>query len=127
MNHMKHIVMAVCACSSFLAGEARAALTWSSCQTVTGVANYLALNKSVYLTLSPGISGCNASTGTSVSSVGFAIGQESVDATNIESYLATGLTAMSTGSQVTIYYDTSTAPQCYSMVLAVHGYANQCP
>jgi hypothetical protein len=127
MNHMKHVVMTVCACFSVLTGEARAALTWSSCQTVTGVSNYMALSNSVYLTLSPGIPGCNASTGTSVSSVGFAIGQEGVSATNIESYLATGLTAMSTGSQVTIYYDTSTAPQCYSMVLAVHGYANQCP
>jgi hypothetical protein len=127
MNLMKRVMLVACACVPFVTAEAQAAVTWSSCQTVTAVSNYLAYNNSIYLTLSPGISGCTGNSGSSVSAVGFLVGQEGVASTNIQSLLATSLAAMAAGSQVMIFYDTSTAPQCYSQIVAVHGFAAQCP
>jgi hypothetical protein len=105
-------------------GSASAAPVWSSCQTITAVSNYLAYNNSIYLTLSPGISGC---TGNGSPSVGFVVGQLGVTSDNIKSLLASALTALTSGSQVTVFYDDSTTPQCNSQIVAIKGYAAQCP
>jgi len=107
-------------------GEAQT-LTWSGCQTITGVSNYIPYNGAFYISLSPGISGCTANTGNSTSAVGFIPGQLGVTSSNINSLLATGLTALSLGAKVMVYYDSSSVPQCNSQILAIHGYADQCP
>lgn len=101
----------------------QAALVWSSCQTVTGVSNQLAYDNGVFLAFSgSGISGCSDGT---PGGIAFLVGQEGVTSTNITTILATSLTAVSSGRQVMIYYDTSNS--CYSQIIAVGGYAGQCP
>jgi hypothetical protein len=104
------------------------AMTWSGCQTVTAVSDYLAFSNVVYVSILPGISGCLGNAGThAASAVGFAVGQENVTVTNIASFLATNLTAMSIGRQVTVYYDETTAPQCYAQIMAMGGWYGQSP
>jgi hypothetical protein len=127
MRLPKRVMLVLCACVSFVTAQAQAALAWSSCQTVTAVSNYLAYSNSIYLTLSPGISGCTGNSGSSVSAVGFVVGQEGVTSTNINALLATSLAALTAGHQVMVYYDASTAPQCNSQIVAVGGFAAQCP
>lgn len=105
----------------------QANMVWSSCQTVTAVSNYIAYNDGIYLTLSPGISGCAANSGNSTSAVGFVVGQLNVTDANISSLLATSLTAVAAGTQVMIYYDSASVPQCNAQIVAIHGFADQCP
>ena len=100
----------------------QASQTWSSCQTVTGVSNYMASDSSILVSLSPGIPGC-ARAGVS-GAIGVKVGFLGVDSTNIGGFLATGLTALSTGRGVMIFYDNSSA-DCYTQIVAVGGYAGQ--
>ena len=106
---------------------AQATPVWSSCQTITGVANYLSDLDSGYngffLSLSPGISGCGIVT---AGGVGFIIGQQGITASNFNSYLAMSLTAYTSGHQVTIWYDSSSS-SCYSAILVLGGNSGQCP
>ena len=97
---------------------------WSGCQKVTAVTNYLAYNSSVFLTLSPGISGCSFASVTGA--IGFTIGQMNVTSGNINTLLASGMTALTLGRGVMIYYDSSTA-NCYSEMIAIGGYDGSCP
>jgi len=78
---------------------------WSSCQTVTGVSNYLAYANSVLLTLSPGIPGCAPVD--IAGAVMFMVNVDGVTSDNIGSFLASGYSAYLSGHQVTIYYDNS--------------------
>jgi hypothetical protein len=104
------------------------AMTWSSCQTITAISNYLAYSGTIYLSISPGISACSGNSGTTaVSAVGIVIGQVGVTQTNIDSFLATSLTAMAAGKQVSIYYNEATAPQCFTQIVAIGGWEAQCP
>jgi hypothetical protein len=102
-------------------------MVWSSCQTITAVSNYVPYNDSFYLTLSPGISGCTGNSGGAASAVGFVGGQLNVTDTNMAGLLAMSLAAVTAGSQVMIYYDSSSTPQCNAMLVAIHGFAAQCP
>jgi len=97
---------------------------WSSCQTVTGVSNYLAYADSVLITLSPGISGCS-NVGVA-GAVMFSVGANGVTSDNIGSFLASGYAAYVSGHQVMIYYDNSSA-SCPSMIISLGGPSGQCP
>jgi hypothetical protein len=97
---------------------------WSSCQTITGVSNYLAFNGSVLLTLSPGISGCNP-VGIA-GAVLFTQGVDGVTSDNINSFLAGGYSAYLSGHQVAIYYDNSSV-SCSGVIISLGGAAGQCP
>ena len=99
------------------------ATSWSSCQTITAVSNYLPHSDAVYLTLSPGISGCNSIV---QGASGFRVGQAGVTADTIKSLLATSLAAYLAGKQVMIYYEEVTG-SCYGMIISVGGYSGQCP
>jgi len=112
---------------AFMVPALSQAWTWSSCQTVTAVTNYLAYDNGIFVSLSPGISGCTGDYQAPYSSVGFVVGQEGVTSTNINALLATSLTAMASGHQVMVAYDATTAPTCYAQVIAVGGFAGQCP
>ena len=105
----------------------QAAIVQSSCQTVTGIVNNIAGSSpsDIFVYLSPGISGCGTS-GYSFSV--FAVGTNGVTSTNINSILATALTAYVTGHQISIEYDDSSA-SCFGQVIAVGAglVAGNCP
>ncbi len=104
--------------------SAESAQVWSSCQTVTGVSNYLAYANSVVLSLSPGIPGCSA-VGIAGAMI-FSAGSGGVAADNVSSFLASGYVAYTSGHQVQIYYDNSTS-SCLGVIISVGGVAGQCP
>ncbi len=105
--------------------SSQAANQWSSCQTVTAVTNLMANSApGILLGLSPGLSGCSP-----VGVIGalmFSVGVDGVVATNIDSFLATSLTAYTTGHQVMVYYDNTTST-CQGISIAISGYSGQCP
>jgi len=103
---------------------AEASQQWSSCQTITGVSNYLAYSNQVLLGLSPGIPGCSVSG--IPGAVVFTVGANGVTASNINSFLASSLAAYTTGRQAMIYYDNSNAT-CQGIIIANGGYSGQCP
>jgi hypothetical protein len=102
----------------------QAAQQWSSCVTLTGVSNYIAISNDnlIILATSPNIAGCayNGIQG----AIGIAAGQLGVTVTNLNTFLASALTAYSSGHQVQIYYDTTT---CYGGIISNGGYAGNCP
>jgi len=97
---------------------------WSGCQTITGVSNYMAYNNDnlIILALSPGLPDCNYNG--VPGAVGFTVGQLGVTASNINTFLASSLTAYSTGRPVMIFYDNVS---CFGSVISNGGYAGQCP
>jgi hypothetical protein len=99
----------------------QASQQWSSCQTVTGVSNYLGWSNQVIVTLSPGLP-CTAGNGV-VGAVVFTIGLNGVTATNINAFLASSLSAYTTGQQVQLYYDNTA---CGGLIIANGGYSGQC-
>ena len=98
-----------------LSALSEAAIVNSSCQTVTGIENAIAGSNYFTVFLSPGISGCG--TGGYSFSI-FIIGTNGVTSTNINSVYATALTAYTTGHQISIQYDNSTA-SCYGETIAI--------
>jgi hypothetical protein len=100
------------------------AVGWSTCQTITGVSNYLAYANSVLLSFSPGISGCSPAAIPGAVSV--SVGSEGVTTDNINSFLATSLVAYSASHQVMVYYDNSTI-NCMTAIISVGGPGGQCP
>ena len=97
---------------------------WSACQTVNGVSNYLAYSNAVIVSLSPGLPGC-APAGIP-GAVIFSVNQNGVTSANVSSFLASALTAYTSGHQVMIFYDNSTGT-CQGVIVSVGGYAGQCP
>src|SRR5690242_10864569 len=84
--------------------DSQATQQWSACQVVVGVNNNLAASNEVIVALSPGIAGCspNGITG----GVKFTMGNpNSINASNVQSFLASSLMAHATGQQVTIFFD----------------------
>ena len=96
--------------------------TWSGCQTVTAVSNYLAAD-TIYLVFSPGIPGCSSD---APGAATWRIGQMGMTADTMKSFLATALTAFATGRQVMIYFENAT-PTCFASFISVGGYSGQCP
>lgn len=117
LKSLMAVAIAVSAPAVSLAG------TWSSCQTITAVTDYLANNNAVYVILSPGISACHSD---APGSVIFTVGQMNVTSSNINSLTASLLSAYVSGKQVMIYYDETTAPACYSQVVSIGGMTGNC-
>lgn len=103
---------------------AQASQQWSACQTITSVLNYLAYSNAVIVSLSPGISGC--APGGLAGAVEFQANVNGVTADNINSFLAQGLVAYTTGHQVMIFYDNANN-NCPGMMIASGGTSGQCP
>ena len=121
MRFLTRMVIAVCLLVPTISQATEA---WSVCQTITSVQNYMAYANAVSLTLSPGISGCS---GEGVAGgIAFTIGTDGVTSTNISGFLASGLAAYLSGTQVMIYYDTSVTG-CAGVIIATGGNAGQCP
>lgn len=123
---MRFLVFTMLAACMLTPTVSQAALTWSPCETVTAVADYLAYSNNVWITVTPAISGCTVNAN-GTGWISFAENQEGVTNTTISSILAVALSAYSSGHQVAIYYDTATAPTCYSAIIAVGGYYGECP
>ncbi|MGC2031358.1 MAG: hypothetical protein WA642_15165 [Steroidobacteraceae bacterium] len=122
MRFLTRMMFAVCLLSPVVS---QSAVVWSTCQTITAVDNYLAQSTSqLILVLSPGVSGCSNASATGA--VSFEIGQDGITSSNVNYILATTLSAFVAGKRVMIAYDNSTA-QCYSQIIAIGGYAAQCP
>jgi hypothetical protein len=98
---------------------------WSpTCQTITSVTDYTSYNNSLYLNLSPGISGCGADTnGEAIIRIGIA----GVTADSFKNLYATTMLSFSMGKQIMLYYDNSQAPACFVSIVSIGGYQNQCP
>jgi hypothetical protein len=121
MQTLARLMIVVCLLAPIVS---RAANAWSGCETITGVSNYEAINNSVILSLSPGLSGCSPIGVTGA--MGFEAGQNYVTATTIDSFLSTSLAAFVAGQQVMVYYDNSTS-NCWGAIISVGGYGGQCP
>jgi hypothetical protein len=121
MQMLTRLMIAVCLMAPTLS---RATNVWSGCETITGVSNYTAVNDSVILALSPGLSGCSPIGVTGA--MGFEAGQNYVTSTTINSFLATALAAFVAGQQVMVYYDNSTS-NCWGAIISVGGYGGECP
>jgi hypothetical protein len=100
---------------------AQAALVESGCVTVTAVVNDQA-QSAVLLALSPAIPGCTPNT---TPGIEFAVGVNGVTAGSLNSYLASGLSALATGQRVMVIYDDSTS-NCYGLVIATGGFHGEC-
>jgi hypothetical protein len=122
---MRILVAMTLVASLMVSTVSQAALSWSSCQTITGVVHEpIGSTGNVLLSLSPGISGCSA--GGITGAPMFMIGYEGVAATDLGGFLADSLTAISSGRQVQITYDNSSS-SCYSTAIAVGGISGNCP
>jgi hypothetical protein len=93
----------------------QAAILSSSCQTVTGIQNSIAGSNYIIDYLRLASAGCGTS-GYSFSI--FLIGTGGVTSTHINSILASGLTAYTTGHQISVEYDNSIA-SCFGQTIAV--------
>lgn len=101
------------------------ATTWSSCQTITAVTNYIPWSNQVSLVLSPGVAPATcASDAPGV--VNFRVGEKNVTADSLKSILATALSAHIAGKRIMVFYDPSTSA-CFASVLSIGGFAAQCP
>ena len=110
MQILKRISLVICL---LVPVASQATNTWSStCQTVKAVSNQIAnsVTPAIFVYISPGLTGCGTG---SYSYVSFQIGINGVTSTNINSILASALTAAATGKGITVYYDPSTS-YCYA-------------
>lgn len=107
--------------SLMVSATAQAALVQSGCVTVTAVVNIEA-QSAVLLALSPAIPGCTPNT---TPGIEFAVGTNGVTATNLNSYLASGLSAFATGQRVMVIYDDSTS-NCFGLTVANGGFHGEC-
>jgi hypothetical protein len=118
MRTVKRLMLAL---SLMVPFASQAAQQWSSCQTVTGVSNYIAFGSQVILALSPGLP-CTVGVGV-VGGVAFTIGTFNVTANNINTFLASGLSAYATGQKVMVYYDDAA---CGGLIISNGGISGQC-
>src|SRR5262249_6448207 len=99
----------------------QASQLWSSCQTVSGISNYIAFSNQLIVSLSPGLP-CSAPNGV-VGAITFTIGSSGVTSSNINTFLAGALSAFSTGQKVMVFYDDAA---CGGLIFANGGYSAQC-
>jgi len=118
MRMVKRLMLAL---SLMVPFASQAAQQWSSCQTVTGVSNYIAFGSQVIVALSPGLP-YTVGNGV-VGATAFTIGTFGVTATNINTFLASALSAYATGQKVMVYYDDAA---CGGMIISNGGFAGQC-
>jgi hypothetical protein len=118
---MRSFIKLIVVTSVMASSIAQAALVQSGCLTVTAVVNNQAQG-AVLLALSPAIPGCTPNT---TPGVEFAVGVNGITAATLNSYLASGLSAFSTGQRVMVIYDDSTS-NCYGLVVANGGFHGEC-
>jgi hypothetical protein len=118
MNSCIKLLGAICVLASSVA---QAALVQSGCLTVTAVVNDQAQG-AVTLALSPAMPGCTPNT---TPGVEFDVGVNGITAATLNSYLASGLSAFTTGQRVMVIYDDSTS-NCYGLVVANGGFHGEC-
>ena len=118
MRSMTKLLLATLMMAS---ATAQATIVVSGCVTVTAVVNE-EYGNAIILAVSPAISGCTPNT---TPGVEFAVGVNGVTATNLNSYLASGLTAFTSGTRVMVEYDNSTS-NCYGMAVASGGFHGEC-
>src|SRR5258708_38068700 len=97
MRTVKRLMLAL---SLMVPFASQAAQQWSSCQTVTGVSNYVAFGNQLIVALSPGLP-CTVPVGVP-GGVSFVVGTFGVTATNINTFLASSLSAYATGQRVMV-------------------------
>jgi hypothetical protein len=117
MNILKHSIIAICLLLSPLS---QAATEWSSCETITAIANEMADTNGILVYLSSSLgNGCGA--------YGyFIVNKEGVTSSNINTILATLLTAQASGRQVTIQYNPTDS--CYMSDISLGGITGDfCP
>jgi hypothetical protein len=121
MRQISRVMLAVSLMGPF---ASQATEQWSNCVTLAGVSNYMALNNDNLLIIatSPAISGCNYNG--IAGAVAIIVGQLGVTSSNINTFLASALTAYSSGHQAQIYYDTTT---CYANIISNGGFQGNCP
>jgi len=118
---MRFLISGVVVSCVMASSIAQAALVQSACVTVTAVVNVQAQG-AVILALSPAIPGCTPNT---TPGIEFAVGMNSVTAASLNSYLASGLSALTTGQRVMVIYDDS-ASNCYGIAIANAGFHGEC-
>jgi hypothetical protein len=118
---MRALIKWMVVTSVMATATAQAALVESGCLTVTAAVNEQT-QSAVLLALSPAIPGCTPNT---TPGVEFAVGVNGVTAANLNSYLASGLSALATGQRVMVIYDDSTS-NCYGLVVANGGFHGEC-
>jgi hypothetical protein len=118
MRTVKRLVIAF---GLMLPFATQAAQQWSSCQTVTGVSNYIAFGNQVIVAFSPGLP-CTVPVGVP-GGVSFVIGTYGITASNINTFLASALSAYATGQRVMVYYDDAA---CGGLIISNGGITGQC-
>ena len=103
----------------------QASQQWTGCAVVTGVSNYIPSDGAVIISLSPAVAGCTSSVSGAVGTITFKSGTLGVTADNINSLLASMLTAYTSGRSVMVFYDNVTG--CPGELIANGGYSGQCP
>jgi hypothetical protein len=118
MGTVKRLIIAL---SLMAPITSQATQQWSSCQTVTGVSNYIAFGNQVIIALSPGLP-CSVPVGVP-GGVSFVIGTNGITANNINTFLASALSAYATGQRVQLYYDDAA---CGGLIISNGGITGQC-
>jgi hypothetical protein len=106
---------------------------WSACETIKAVVNETSYSTApqVYLILSPPINIANGAPANCMNNgvagaLGFVVGMGGINSSNINSYLASSLSAFNAGHQVTIYYDYTNASECFGIDIADGGWTGAC-
>ena len=118
---MRALTRLVLALSLIAPIVSQATQQWSSCQTVTGVSNYVAFGNQVIVALSPGLP-CTVPVGVP-GGVAFVIGTNGITASNINTFLASALSAYATGQRIQLYYDDTA---CGGLIISNGGITGQC-
>jgi hypothetical protein len=118
---MRSFIKLMVVTSMMASATAQAALVSSGCVAVTAVVN-AEYGNALMLALSPAIPGCTPNT---TPGVEFAVGVNGITAATLNSYLASGLSALATGQRVMVLYDDSTS-NCYGMAIANGGFHGEC-
>jgi len=118
---MRTFIKVMVVITTMASSIAQAAQVQSACVTVTAVVNVQAQG-AVILALSPAIPGCTPNT---TPGVEFAVGMNSVTAASLNSYLASGLSALTTGQRVMVIYDDGSS-NCFGISFANAGFHGEC-
>ena len=94
----------------------------SGCLSVSGVTDYRAHDGGVYLSIAPAIAGCNYG---GIDRVRVMPGANGATAELAQGALAIGMTAMTTGKRIQIFFDDA-AVECNVAVVSLGGHSGQC-
>src|SRR5262245_49036972 len=103
----------------------QAAIQWTACVTVVGVSNYIPSDNALVLAVSPAVAGCTSTVNGVAGTITFKAGTLSVTSANLNSILASALTAYASGKSLQLLYDNSSG--CFGENIANGGYSGVCP